>query len=212
MRQLAQGALKVKTLYIRAELHLAKILETMPFPVAFRSRIDHLVLHHMCWRTPLQVAALLAYFPLVCELSITSFTMVDYDINHIFDFKQVPSLNIRKIRWISGHENQSGSMYRRRIMRQQFARALLPNVTTHLDITDYDPNVVGLLAGTWAPRLNVLNIRMRPSHSIKVGSRWISGEFSYHHLWFECTDCVHSGRRPRQCQIRSPARVCIRSR
>lgn len=89
MRHLVQTASRVHTLHLRAELDVTKILEDMPFMSVFRHQINHLVLDRIRWRTPLEVSALLAYFPEITQLSVTDFSFVEYETNHTFTFMQV---------------------------------------------------------------------------------------------------------------------------
>lgn len=179
MRHLLQTAVNVHTLHLRAELHLAKILEDMPLMAVFRHRINHLVLDRIRWRTPLQVSALLAHFPLISDLSVTRFSFVDYDTNGTFEYKQVPTLHVRRFRWFSGPDTMKHDLQTFYVMRRQlmvaFSRALVPNRTTRLEITDFDPYLVGVMGAALASGLETLELHMQPSNSFRHIWRWSSG-------------------------------------
>ena len=179
MRLLMYRATAVHTLSLRVDLRVAKILEETPFAIRFRHQIQHLILYRVCWRLPTQVAPLLAYFPSVVNLVVHEFTTAEYTPRPAYIYSQAPTLAIRKIRWICDIEPTESAQdihYKRRhAIASALARALLPNVTTDLEVRDFDPHIIGLLGPAWSVSLERLNIRVRAPARMTVPSRWSAG-------------------------------------
>ena len=168
------------TLLLRAPLHLARIIEDMPFPLIFRFRVQRLVLHRMCWKTPLQVSPLLAHFSNTTELSVTSFTTVNYDTNLHFTFVPVPRLQVRRFQWTSAAENKSDNLLLRRTMRMQianaFSQALLPTGPSILEISDHTPTIFSHLTRVWEQMLQDVKISIMVADDERSTNSWGAGD------------------------------------